>query len=164
MIPTLPAVVHEHHERLMRHVDQLPALGDLIGSAPVAVVRTHVDDALTFLAGTLIPHMEAAERTLYPELERMLQNRHSMAPMRREHKEVRQLVDQLVHVRQDLSGERLTTGETIALRRVIFRLYALLKVHLAEEELYVGIVEHGVSPAAADTLAAAMAHAIATEV
>ena len=29
----------------MRHVDQLPALGDLIGSAPVAELRTQVDEA-----------------------------------------------------------------------------------------------------------------------
>ena len=43
------------------------------------------DDTSTFLTGTLVPHVDAAERTLYPELERMLQNRHSMAPMRREH-------------------------------------------------------------------------------
>ena len=164
MIPTLPGVAHEHHERLMRHVDQLPALGDMVGSADVLVLRTEIDNALTFLAGTLIPHVDAAERTLYPELERLLQNRHSMAPMRREHDELRQLVDQLVHIRHDLGGERLSTGDTIALRRVIFRLYALLKVHLAEEELYLGIVEHGVSPDAADALAAAMTHAVATEV
>jgi len=164
MIPTLPDVAHEHHERLMRHVDELPALGDLVGSATVAELRSQVDKTVTFLAGTLIPHVDAAERTLYPELERMLQNRHSMAPMRREHEEVRQLVDQLVHLRHDLDGDRLSTGETIALRRVVFRLYALLKVHLAEEELYVGIVEHGVSPDAADTLAAAMQHAVAAEI
>lgn len=164
MISTLPAIAREHHERLMRHVDLLPALGDQIGLADVAVLRPEIEQMLSFLAGTLIPHMDAAERSLYPELERMLQNRHSMAPMRREHEEIRHLVDQLTHLRQDLATERLATGETIALRRVIFRLYALLKVHLAEEELYLGIVEHGVSPDAADTLAAAMTHAIATEV
>ncbi len=164
MISTLPAMAHEHHERLIRHVDRLPALGDLIGLADVAVVRAEIEQTLTFLAGTLIPHIDAAERTLYPELERMLQNRHSMAPMRREHEEIRHLVDQLTHLRQDLATERLATGETIALRRVIFRLYALLKVHLAEEELYLGIVEHGVSPDAADALAAAMTHAVAAEV
>jgi len=163
MIPTLPGVAHEHRERLMRHVDQLPTMGDLVGATDSAALRTEIDRALAFLAGTLLPHIEAAERTLYPELERMLQNRHSMAPMRREHEEVRQLVDQLVHIRHDLAGERLSTGETIALRRVIFRLYALLKVHLAEEDLYLGIVEHGVSADAAEALAVALAHPVAAE-
>lgn len=164
MIATLPGVAHEHHERLRRHVDRLPALGDMVGRGPLDPLRTELDAALAFLVGTLIPHVEATERTLYPELERMLQNRHSMAPMRREHEEMRRLVDQLVHLRHDLDGERLSTGEAITLRRLIFRLYALLKVHLAEEELYVGMVEHGVSSDAADTLAAAMTHAVAAEV
>jgi hypothetical protein len=158
MIPTLPVVAHEHHERLMRHVDQLPAMGDLIGAAPVADLRPHVDEAATFLTGLLIPHMETAERTLYPELERMLQNRHSMTPMRREHIEIRQLVDALVLIQQDLGKGHLSTGEAVSLRRVVFRLYALLKIHLAEEQLYVGIIDHGVSAEAADVLAAAMEH------
>jgi hemerythrin-like domain-containing protein len=164
MIATLPGVAHEHHERLMRHVDKLPAIGDLIGSAPLADLRPRVDEAATFLTGLLIPHMEAAEHTLYPELERMLQNRHSMAPMRREHAEIRQLVDALLLVQEHLGKGRLSTGEAITLRRVVFRLYALLKVHLAEEELYVGIVDHGVSPEAADALAAAMEHSGISEV
>ncbi|MFI5254418.1 MAG: hemerythrin domain-containing protein [Candidatus Limnocylindrales bacterium] len=158
MIRTLPRVAHEHHERLMGQVDRMPALGDLVGTASPAELRPLVDDAVKFLTGLLIPHMEAAERTLYPELERMLQNRHSMTPMRREHTEIRQLVDELVLVRTHLDKDRLTTGETLALRRVVFRLYYLLKVHLAEELLYVDIVESGVSADAAEALAAAMKH------
>jgi hemerythrin-like domain-containing protein len=164
MIPTLPVVSHEHHERLMRHVDQMPALGDLIGSAPLAELRPQVDEAAAFLTGLLIPHMEAAEHTLYPELERLLQNRHSMTPMRREHAEIRQLVDGLLHVQKEIVKGQLSTGGAVALRRVVFRLYALLKVHLAEEQLYVRIIEHGVSADAADALAAAMAHEGISEV
>jgi hypothetical protein len=158
MIQTLPAVAHQHHERLMGHVDQLPAMGDLIGSVPLAELRPRVDDAATFLTELLIPHMEAAERALYPELERMLQNRHSMSPMRREHGDIRRLVDDLVLIQQDLDKGHLTTGAAVSLRRVVFRLYALLKVHLAEEQLYIGIIDHGVSAEAAEALGAAMEH------
>jgi hemerythrin-like domain-containing protein len=164
MITTLPGVAREHHERLMRHVDQLPAMGDLIGSAPLAELRPKVDEAATFLTGLLVPHMEAAERTLYPELERMLQNRHSMTPMRREHGEVVQLVDSLLRIQRELDKGQLSTGEAVTLRRVVFRLYALLKVHLAEEQLYVGIIEHTVSADVAEALAAAMEHAGMSEV
>jgi iron-sulfur cluster repair protein YtfE (RIC family) len=163
MIQTLPAVAHQHHERLMGHVDQLPAMGDLIGSVPIAELRPQVDEAATFLTGLLIPHMEAAERALYPELERMLQNRHSMTPMRREHDEIRQLVAELVRLQQRLDAGPPHTSDMVALRRVIFRLYAMLKVHLAEERLYLGIIEHGVSPEGAEKLAAAMDHSGITE-
>lgn len=158
MTTTLPQVAHEHHERLTRHVDRMPATGDLVGSVPVEELRPHVDEIATFLSGLLVPHMDAAEATLYPELERMLQNRHSMTPMRREHGEIRGLVGELVTLQKDLGRGHFTTGEVVALRRVVFRLYAMLKIHLAEEQLYLGIVEHGVSDDAADALAAALKH------
>jgi len=158
MIPTLQGVALEHHERLMWHVDHLPVLGDRIGSTPLAEMAPVLDETASFLTGLLIPHMEAAERTLYPELERMLQNRHSMSPMRREHAEIRKLIDELVPMQKEVDGGQLSTGEAVALRRVIFSLYALLKVHLAEEQLYLGIIERGVSAEAADALAAAMEH------
>jgi hypothetical protein len=43
-------------------------------------------------------------------------------------------------------------------RRVVFRLYGLLKVHLAEEQLYVDVIEHGISADADAALAAAIEH------
>ncbi len=155
---TLPRVAHEHHERLSQHVDQMPAAGDLIGTVPLDELRPRIDEVGEFLTELLIPHMETAEQTLYPELERLLQNRHSMTPMRREHAEIRALIAELGRIQKHLDEGHLTTGEAVALRRVVFRLYAFLKVHLAEEQLYLGIVEHGVSTEAAEALAAALKH------
>jgi len=48
----------------------------------------------------------------------------------------------------------------LALRRLLFGMYALIKVHLAEEEEYLRIVEHGVSEDSAAILAAAMEHPV----
>ena len=158
MTASLPQVSLEHHERLTRHLDAMPAVGDLVGVTPAAELRPRVDDMAAFLTELLLPHMEAAENALYGELERMLQNRHSMTPMRREHDEIRKLVAELSRLQRSLGAGPLHTGETVALRRVIFRLYAMLKVHLAEEQLYLGIIEHGVSSADAERLAAAMDH------
>ncbi|MEI8332614.1 MAG: hemerythrin domain-containing protein [Chloroflexota bacterium] len=159
MPSNLPRVAHEHHERLIRHVDELPALGDMIGKAPVEELRPRLDETGVFLTGLLIPHMEAAERGLYPELERMLQNRHSMTPMRHEHEEIRRLVAEFERLRHEVETGGPNVGRSVALRRVVFRLYALLKVHLAEEELYVRTVNHGVTEEAAEAMAAALSHA-----
>jgi len=158
MTASLPRVSLERHDRLMHHVDTMTSVADLLGTVSAAELRPRVGELAAFLDGLLLPHMEAAEHTLYPELERMLQNRHSMTPMRREHDEIRKLVAELVRLQQRLDAGPLHTGETVALRRVIFRLYAMLKVHLAEERLYEGIIEHGVSPESADKLAAALDH------
>ena len=163
MSASLPQVADEQHERLTHQLDAMTSVGDLVGSTPVAELRPRIAETAAFLTELLVPHMEAAERTLYPELERMLQNRHSMTPMRREHDEIRQLVAEFVRLQHRLDAAPLQMSETIALRRVIFRLYAILKVHLAEERLYLGIILKGVPTESADTLAAALEHSGITE-
>ena len=155
---TLPRVAHEHHERLLAHVDRMPELGDRILAAPPDELRSAVTEMSDFLTATLIPHVDAAERTLYPELERLLQNRHSMAPMRREHADVRRLVTDFAGLAGRLDGPSIPTGRRLALRRVLFQVFALVKIHLAEEEAYLRIVEHGVTTEAGDLLAAALNH------
>jgi len=158
MTQTLPQVAHEHHERLLHHVNRMPEIGDAMLTAPAEQVRHDLQALGSFLRSTLLPHMEAAEATIYPEMERMLQNRHSMTPMRREHEQIRRLVADVGRLSADIDTRHLSLGRSIALRRVVFQLYALLKVHLAEEETYIRIVEHGVTADVGEALAAAMAH------
>jgi iron-sulfur cluster repair protein YtfE (RIC family) len=158
MTPSLPHVAHEHHERLIEHVNEMPALGAMILTAPIEELRPRLTATSEFLNTLLMPHLEAAEATLYPELERMFQNRHSMAPMRREHAEVRRLVAEFTRLEKAVGDKRPTIGKTVALRRVVFTHYALLEVHLVEEELYIPIVRHGVTDEAAEIIAAAIDH------
>jgi hemerythrin-like domain-containing protein len=158
MTETLPQVAHQHHERLLQHVDRMPEIGELILTADAVAVRHAAHETSEFLTGTLVPHVDAAERTLYPELERMLQNRHSMAPMRREHTDMRRLVEGFARLTQQLDPGSIPLGKRLALRRVLFQLYALLKIHLAEEEAYLKVVDHGVSADVADLMAAALDH------
>ncbi len=158
MTPTLPLVAHEHHERLMQHVEEMPAIGKMMLTAPMEELRPRLVEVDGWLTGLLIPHMEAAEATLYPELERMLQNRHSMTPMRREHAEVRRLVAEYSRLVASLGDQRPKVGRTVALRRVLFQLYSLLEIHLVEEEVYIPIINHGVSDEAAEVMAAVLKH------
>jgi hypothetical protein len=159
MTATLIQVATEQHDELMHHLDGLPVVGDMVGKATPAELRAHVAEVTAFLNEQLLPHMDTAERTLYPELERMLQNRHSMTPMRREHQDITRMVAELVQLQGRLAGASVHTGDMVALRRVLFRLFAMLKVHLAEEQLYLGIVQHGVSAESAERLAVALQHA-----
>lgn len=157
---TLPQVAHEHHERLLERVNRIPEMADALLVVRLEGALAGIADLRGFLAGTLLTHMEAAERALYPELERMFQNRHSMAPMRREHARIRDLVAEFGALVDESAGA-VTLGRTLALRRVLFQLYALVKVHIAEEEAYLRIVEHGVSEDVAEAVTAALAHPVA---
>ena len=157
--PSLPQVAHDHHERLLEHVNRIPADADALLTAKPDAALASIRETRTVLTGTLLPHMEAAERALYPQLERMFQNRHSMAPMRREHDRIRELVGQFGAL-VDKDAGTVTLGRTLALRRVLFQLYAVLKVHLGEEEAYLRIIERGVTDDVADAVTAALEHPV----
>jgi hypothetical protein len=158
--PTLPQAAHQHHERLLERVNRIPEMADALLTEKPEEALTHIAETRQFLTGTLLPHMEAAERALYPQLERMFQNRHSMAPMRREHDRIRELVGEFGTL-VDKDAGHVSLGRTLALRRVLFQLYALLKVHLGEEEAYLRIVERGVTDDVADAVTAALEHPVA---
>jgi hypothetical protein len=160
MTQSLPQVAHEHHERILAHVNRLPEMADALLTASADDVRASVIATNDFLNGTLLPHVEAAERSVYPELERMFQNRHSMRPMRSEHDEIRRLVADYGKLSAELREGRVTLGRSLALRRVIFYLYALLKVHMAEEEAYLRIIDRGGGSELGEVIAAALEHPI----
>ena len=157
-MPTLPHVAHEHHERLMARIEEMPAVGKAILDAPAEELHAKLAELDGWLNGLLLPHMDAAEATLYPELERMMQNRHSMKPMRREHEEIRRLVGELSGLVKGVGEKRPSIGKQIALRRVLYRLYALLEIHAVEEEMYIPLVQHGITDEASEAMAAAMKH------
>jgi hypothetical protein len=158
MTASLEAMAHEHGQHMLKQIDRLPETGDMVGTAAPEELRARLAETHAFLVEVLIPHMESAERALYPELERMFQNVHSMAPLRREHGVIRQSTAELARIRESLGEKKISVGEAVALRRIIFRLYALLKVHLAEEQLYLDILGRREAPEMAEALAAAMAH------
>jgi hemerythrin-like domain-containing protein len=163
MTQSLPTVAHEHHERILAVVDRLPELADALLPPGGEGVGDRIASTGAFLGGTLLPHIEAAEQTLYPELERMLQNRHSMSPMRREHQEIRLLVGTYDKLAGEFHKGKVDLGHNLATRRVIFQLFALLKIHLAEEEAYLHIIQHGSSAQMLDVMAAGLEHPILVE-
>lgn len=163
MAHTLPRVAHEHSERLLLHIDSMPETGDLILTASEAELKPRLDELGAFLTGVLIPHMDVAEPTLYPELERMFQNRHSMTPMKREHATIRRLVGDYMRLEPQVKDAHHTLGRAVALRRVLFQLYALLKVHIAEEEIYIRIIDRGVADSAGEVMAATLDHHIGSQ-
>ncbi len=157
---SLPATQHEHHAVIMPHVDALPTLAEMVAEGSTAAYRDRFEAEYQFIVGQLLPHVEKIEEAIYPELERLMQNRHSMAPMRHEHEQVHRLVGSLGRYRTDVAKGRLGSAEATGLRRALFRLYAIIKVHLAEEEHYLTVLERNLSPEERSALAHAMDHAM----
>ena len=163
-LQSLYATSHEHHERIMAHVDALPELAAMIDKVDSDTFIRHFETECEFISTQLVPHIEAIETTLYGELDRLMDRRHSMEPMREEHARLRRLFTSLCHYRQAIERGQFTQDETIGLRRVLYRLYSLLKVHLAEEEMYLRVIDRDLSPEEKDALARGIDHAAAEPV
>lgn len=158
---SLRATSSEHSARLLPHVDRLLVLADMVGQVECAALHALFEEEHAFIVGRLVPHMEAIERTLYDRLETLMGGRHSMAPMREEHRAVGRLVEELGRYRQHVDGCTWSAVEGMALRRALYRLHAILKVHLAEEDLYLGVLDRQLTDAEKDQLARGIEHATA---
>lgn len=157
---SLPETAREHHDRIEAHVDRLPELAEMIGKVSPEEFASSFEVECGFIVGQLVPHMETIETTLYGQLELLMRERHSMAPMRREHDQLRGLFRSLCEYRKEAAGGTLDQPGEIGLRRVLYRLYSILKVHLAEEELYLGVLKDNLSPEEQDVLARGIDHAV----
>jgi hypothetical protein len=81
-----------------------------------------------------------------------------MAPLEREHTEIRNLVGRLGDSVGRPADAEPTAGEAIELNRILVKLHSILKVHLREESLYVPILDHNLTPDQAQAIATAMEH------
>jgi len=158
---SLRATSQDHHAKLLPHVDRLLDLAEMIGRVDCSKIHDVYRAEYGFIVGQLVPHMEAVESTLYDQLERLMGKRHSMAPMREEHAVMRQLIDELRRYLGHTEACAWDTAEGQALRRALYRLHSLLKIHLAEEELYLGVLDRDLTDEEKDTLARGLDHAMA---
>jgi len=158
---SLPTTNHEHHDIIDAQLDKLPGLAEMLGEKPLSdEFRRSFAELIVFIHDSLVPHMNVVEASVYPELERLMQNRHSMVPMRREHEELSGLLSALDDYRAGVEADELGQSGEMGLRRVLYRLYALAKVHLAEEDEYLGVLEHNLSEGEQDVVAASLEHAV----
>ena len=150
--------LRDEHRELLPHIERLRALADGIGDSPRATLQHDVDRVYEFLTHHLIPHAQAEEAVLYPAVGKILGTPQATATMSRDHVEVSRLTEQLRRLRSQFSGANLATDQITDLRRVLYGLYALVKVHFAkEEELYLPLLDAHLSEAEAHQMLHKMA-------
>jgi iron-sulfur cluster repair protein YtfE (RIC family) len=154
---TLPQAVRDEHRELVARSELLRTVADSIGSAPKETLREGVGQAYTFLIHQLIPHAQAEEQVLYPTVARLLHALGATDTMSRDHLEIIRLTEELEALRLHLFLAPLSELDEQALRRVLYGLYAIIKLHLAkEEEIYLSILEARLPAEEVDHLVEAM--------
>lgn len=154
---TVTQPLRDEHKELLPHIETLRAVADAVGSAPVDAVRRGVDEVYAFLTQHLIPHAQAEDQALYPVVNEVLGAPGATATMSRDHVEVGRLTEELAALRSRLVGPVLAEPEARAVRRVLYGLHALVKVHFAkEEEVYLPLLDARLGPAQAQRMFEAM--------
>jgi iron-sulfur cluster repair protein YtfE (RIC family) len=160
-MPAEMTPLRDEHQELIPHIEALRDAGEAVGSSTNDVLAL-VDEAYEFLTHHLIPHAMAEDEALYPVVQRVMGAPEATATMSRDHKEVDRLTASLNELRARVrAGE---TGDAIEreLRRVLYGLYAVVKLHFAkEEEVYVPLLEAQLNESEATAMFQAMHEAAA---
>ena len=118
---------------------------------------------MAFLTDHLIPHAKAEEAALYPVVQKVMGASRATATMSRDHQEIGRLAAELQDLRAELAAGNADGGLADDLRRVLYGLYTLVKVHFAkEEEVYLPLLEERLRPDEAQAMFTAMHEAVAT--
>jgi len=154
----LPQHVRDEHTELVSRSEVLRRVADSIGAFTQAEsIQEGVEQAYTFLMHHLIPHAQAEEQVLYPTVGKLLRTLEATNTMSRDHLEVIRLTVELEALRLNLCDPTLTESDEQALRRVLYGLYAIIKLHLAkEEEIYLPILEAHLHAEEVDRMVEAM--------
>jgi iron-sulfur cluster repair protein YtfE (RIC family) len=150
---SLTQPLHDEHRELLLHVEEIRRLADTIGEAPIHDFWRDADGVYDFLTRQLGPHAIAEDQALYPVVGKVMGTRQATATMSREHLAIACLISEFSAIRADLSGQSLTRAQMKVLRRVLYGLYTLLKVHfLKEEEVYLPLLDVVLTPDEAHNL------------
>lgn len=154
---TLTQPLRDEHKELFPQVDRIRQVADLIGEATIVDIRNSVEEVYDFLANHLKPHAEAEEAALYPVVQKVLGSPDATKTMTRDHVEVGRYIDELAVLKDGLTDKPLTPEQATSLRRVLYSVYGLVKVHFAkEEEVYLPILDQRLTPESAQEMFEAM--------
>lgn len=139
---SLTQPLKDEHKELYPQVETLRLAGDAVYESLTTNAHAKIEEAYYFLTHQLLPHAQAEEAALYPAVQKAMGSPQATATMSRDHVEVERLTAELGTLRVHSSLLSITSIQAMALRRVLYGLYALVKVHFAkEEEVYLPLLD-----------------------
>ena len=154
--------LRDEHRELLPHIESLRTTANGIDDHRTGVIPG-LDEAVEFLTHHLLPHAQAEDAALYPKVEEVLGVPGATATMRRDHVEVAGLTEELKRLRDSLHAEP-SPAQLRSLRRLLYGLYAIVSLHFAkEEEIYLPILDSGLSAEEAATMFESMENYAASQ-
>ena len=141
--------IRRDHADFREHVDHMRLAARELPRLSLEERDGLVGPVLDFCQGTLVPHAEAEEHVLYPQVAKLLGAPEATAPMIEDHELIREYVASLSATKRD---------DIELLQELLYGLHALVSAHLRkEEDLYFPLLDERAGPQVTRALAAAAA-------
>ncbi|MEO6703700.1 MAG: heavy metal translocating P-type ATPase [Jatrophihabitantaceae bacterium] len=125
-------VLRAQHEAVQPVVELVRAVADELSTEAVDLSPVH--KLLVRLEAELLPHERADERQLVPLVARALGGADATAGLSRTHAEIEHQVSRLHRLLADQAEASAPAEDVIELRRLLYGLYAVLRLHNAQED------------------------------
>ena len=132
------------HDQLLPRVKRIRHLADRLDLLKPSDARSELTEIYRFLADEVIPHETAEDATVYPAIAELIGGDDPTAVMTRAHLEISHMVNVLGRTIDDLADDGPTSEDIRDLRRILYGLDAILRLHFAQEnESYLALMESG---------------------
>ncbi len=126
--------LRDEHRELYPRIEHVRAVADALGDLAPAEAARELRALADDLHATLLPHERSDEQELYPELVDGLPGDDPLAAMSRTHQEIFSLARVFDSLVAHLAPDGPAPGTVPDLRRVLYGLHAVLRLHFAQEE------------------------------
>ncbi len=120
------------HDAVLPRIEQIRSVADGLSTRDCDL--TPVYALHKWLAEGLLPHERDDEALLVPLMARALGGTDATAALSRTHAEIEHQVGRLQRLLADLDDDTVAPEDVVELRRLLYGLYAVLRLHNAQEE------------------------------
>lgn len=122
------------HRVIRSDIDHLRTAADCLGTVDPKEAIEQVRQVHRLLVEEIGPHEEAEQDVLYPALERLIGGSDPTGPMSKAHVEIAHQTRRLGQLLDDIGADGLDDEDIAELRRLLYGLHAVLRLHTAQED------------------------------
>jgi heavy metal translocating P-type ATPase len=136
------AQCREEHRQLWPDIRRIRFTADRLDVMPAKAALREVEQIYRILLERVLPHNEAEDTKLYPAVAQVIGGDDPTAPMSRAHLEIAHMVRVLGRHLRELPPEGPGVEDLRDLRRILYGLDAILRLHFAQEdEAYLALID-----------------------
>jgi heavy metal translocating P-type ATPase len=124
----------DEHREFMPWLARIRTVADRLETFSPSEARDELEQVRWFLTERLPRHEEEEEAAVYPVVSRLMGGEDPMGTMARAHLEIDHLSRVFVHLLDDVPPEGPAPEDLVDMRRVLYGLHAILRLHFAQEE------------------------------